>query len=260
MTMTTDTPPIRLDDVTMVAASSLAINATVSAFHRSLEQVQCAAVKFFTDAPLPKGSDARIERVPIPRLVSKAAYSDFILGELWRHVDTAHVLVIQWDGYVLDGRRWDPGFLKADYIGAPWPQFRDGMRVGNGGFSLRSTSLMRAVSTIAEPGSGAEDVVIARLLRPRLEQRGFRFADEDLARRFSFERTRRSGTEFGFHGVFNLPAVAGAVTTQQVLAGLEKGLLSRADARDTLRAAFLRGQFRTALQLRAMLALRPIGA
>ena len=31
-----------------------------------------------------------------------------------------------------------------DYIGAPWPHFRDGHNVGNGGFSLRSRRLLEA--------------------------------------------------------------------------------------------------------------------
>ena len=54
-----------------------------------------------------------------------------------------------------------------------------------------------------------EDEVLCRHHRKRLPQ--FRWADEDLAWRFSFERTIKypPSEVFGFHGMFNWPLVIG---------------------------------------------------
>ena len=58
-------------------------------------------------------------------------YSEFVIRELHKYVDTSHCLLVQWDGYVLNPKSWLPQFLDYDYIGAPW----NGNVVGNGGFS-----------------------------------------------------------------------------------------------------------------------------
>src|SRR5204863_2475838 len=135
-----------------------------------------------------KPLNSAIEVVPIPKIISASAYSTFMLGGLVEYVRTDHCLVVQWDGFVLDTEQWDPAFLDHDYIGAPWPQFSDGHDVGNGGFSLRSRRLLEACTALPFDGEVAEDVLICRLYRGELEERGFRFAPEPLARRFSFER------------------------------------------------------------------------
>jgi hypothetical protein len=53
-------------------------------------------------------------------------YSQIVLKGLYPHVATSHVLVIQWDGYVVNADLWDDDFLRYDYIGAPWPAGRLG--------------------------------------------------------------------------------------------------------------------------------------
>lgn len=148
--------------------------------------------------------------VPITPLASSRAYSRFMVAELPRHVATSHCLVVQWDGFILRPDSWDPAFLSFDYIGAPWPQFGDEHRVGNGGFSLRSRRLLEACRSIDAVDCHPEDVAICRTHRVRLEREfGMRFADPDTAARFSYERTARTGHEFGFHGAFNLPVELG---------------------------------------------------
>jgi len=84
--------------------------------------------------------------VKIPRIASRAEYSRFVIKELGRHFRTSHLLVIQWDGYVINGKAWQEAFLEYDYIGAPWGFHTDQHRVGNGGFSLRSRRLFDAAS------------------------------------------------------------------------------------------------------------------
>jgi tetratricopeptide (TPR) repeat protein len=115
------------------------------------------------------------------------------------------VLVIQWDGYVVNPAAWTDAFLQYDYIGAPWGFHNDAHRVGNGGFSLRSSRLLRALSDPDISETDPEDEMICRRYRPLLEERyGIRFAPEALAARFSFETTYFEDQPFGFHGLFNM--------------------------------------------------------
>jgi hypothetical protein len=95
-------------------------------------------------------------------------YSWFMMFALWKLIDTEFALVVQDDGWVLDGASWREEFFDYDYIGAPINHARvdtpDGVKwinrfgwynylkspqhtvwpVFNGGFSLRSRRLMRA--------------------------------------------------------------------------------------------------------------------
>lgn len=147
--------------------------------------------------------DMRVER--IPALKSHAEYSHFVAKELVAHVHTSHVLLVQWDGYVLNPSAWTEEFLEYDYIGAPWGFHKDAYRVGNGGFSLRSKRLLEALRDPEIVETHPEDVAICRQYRPLLEQRyGIRFAPEVLAERFSFESTTPKNTPFGFHALYNM--------------------------------------------------------
>lgn len=199
---------LALPSVTLVAATSINVAATVAALDRCLEVADFGDRILFTDSE-PAMSSA-IRRVTVPAMRSVAAYSDFMIRELIHHVRTDHVLIVQWDGFILNARAWDANFLDYDYIGAPWPQFTDGYDVGNGGFSLRSRRLLEACSDPLFDFVGVEDVAIARNNRRRLEDRhGIRFADRATAARFSFERMVPRQPTFGFHGIFNLPDVLG---------------------------------------------------
>lgn len=198
-----------LPQVTLCAATSVNIKATLRALEVSLAQIDFAACKLFTDVPV-KPDHPGISVVPIRRLDSSAAYSDFLLAHMVDHVDTSHCLVAQWDGHVLDARRWRPEFLDYDYIGASWPQFSDGHDVGNGGFSLRTRRLMEACKNLEFRASHPEDLAIGRANRDWLEARGMHFAPRALADLFATERAGDLETSFGYHGVFNMPRAIGS--------------------------------------------------
>ncbi len=142
-----------------------------------------------------------VETVRIDRLESYDAYSHFMLKELDRYIDTDFALVVQYDGYVLNGEHWTADFQRYDYIGAPWPT-GDWMSVGNGGFSLRSKKLLRALRDPEIVPQGQEDLSIGRVYRALLEERyGIEFAPEEIAAAFSFETVPPSAPTFGFHGI-----------------------------------------------------------
>jgi hypothetical protein len=142
---------------------------------------------------------------------SLTQYSDTVLRVLPSVVQEEHFLLIQWDGMPVSPAHWDDAFLQYDYIGAPWagqpPQFA----VGNGGFSLRSRRLLDAIRSLgitadpSDPIHHAEDMLICRTHRARLEQMGIKFAPLEVARRFSFETGSPTKAVFGFHSTENFP-------------------------------------------------------
>lgn len=243
----------KLPEVTLVAVTSVALGPTVQALHASMQQAEFGEVLLLSDVPPPEDARAGISWRRIERLASRADYSRFMLQELADHVQTSHALCIQWDGFVVDGRRWEAQFLDYDYIGAVWPQFDDGYNVGNGGFSLRSRRLLEACRELPFEDSDAEDIHICRTCRPRLEQQGIRFADEAVARRFSFERTAPTGVEFGFHGAFNLVGLLGPNEARSLFRDLEAQVLTPGEHRQLLRWALSRGRFGLALTMAARL-------
>ena len=161
------------------------------AIERCLEQASFAEVKLLTNkASLPHA-------VVIPELKGLEGYSEFCIRELHKHFSTSHVLLVQWDGYVLNGLAWNPDFLNYDYIGSPWLPSR---HVGNGGFSIRSKRLLKAASGI--PGQPhPEDNFICNRFSGILTSAGMRFAQYPIASKFAFEGRSWNGEGKEWEGV-----------------------------------------------------------
>ena len=149
------------------------------------------------------------EVIAIPEIKSIKDYNKIVFYDLPRRLKTDYALFIQYDGFVLNGQLFSDQYLCWDYIGAPWPHYRDHC-VGNGGFSLRSKKLIKNVKEFLLPAdiNAAEDVVICRYLRARLEDKwDLKFAPMKIAEMFSFEMVKPDFKTFGFHGLSNLPDV-----------------------------------------------------
>lgn len=194
-----------LDQVTLCCIDCVNVPLALQAMQRSREACEFSRALFFTskDVEAPEG----IEVIRIPEIRSKRDYSRFLVKSMPAHVHTSHILVMQWDGYVVRPDAWDPKFLDCDYIGAPWPPDLSPEPVGNGGFSLRSRKLMDALLDPSFPEDAIvhEDQAICVHFRERLQSDfGIRFAPVDLASRFSHETVRDGKPTFGFHGPQNL--------------------------------------------------------
>jgi hypothetical protein len=201
---------INLRNVTLCAVDCLNPILASRALEHSKKHCLFGETILLTDRHI----DTNSRLVPISTISTREDHSAFILRELVKYVSTPWVLIVQWDGFVLDGAAWTEDFFDYDYIGASWPHHRDGMTVGNGGFSLRSTRLLRVLATDPrfepDPAFG-EDHLICRTFRPVLEaEYGIRFAPDSIADRFSFERSVPTGPTFGFHGIFNMHRLADA--------------------------------------------------
>src|SRR5258708_19255912 len=130
---------LELSGVTLCCVDTLNPELALRGLRLSTSGVRFARALFLTD----RARDAPgIEVRVIAPLASREAYSEFVLKKLVDHIDTEHVLLIQWDGYVVNPDAWLEPFLACDYIGAKWSWHDAAERVGNGGFSLRSRKLL----------------------------------------------------------------------------------------------------------------------
>lgn len=144
---------------------------------------------------------------------NKDDYSKFMAYDLGDYIDTEFALIVHNDAYVLRPYQWDYEFLEYDYIGAPWPEGKyftpEGVnvRVGNGGFSLRSKKMMNILRDLKLPfidnGTGQcnEDGLMCVYHRKTLENNGIKFAPVPLASKFSQEKHLPDSNPepFGFH-------------------------------------------------------------
>jgi hypothetical protein len=195
--------PPDLRDVTICAVDTINPRYAARALDISMSQCTFGDALLFTHEAVP----TRARVVPIERIDSLEAYSAFLLKQLVRHISTPWLLVVQWDGYVLNASRWSAEFLQYDYIGARWPVGENDVAVGNGGFSLRSARLLRALANdrFVIPPGGVEDGLICDTWRSVLEaEYGIRYAPAVVADRFSYEYTLPYAPSFGFHGVHNM--------------------------------------------------------
>lgn len=207
-----------LSQVTLLGIDCIEWQRLETAILQCTKQIKFGEIKMLTSTththPIWNHGQTEVRHwVNIPHIASKYEYSKFIMKELYKYVDTPYVLLIQWDGYVLDASKWKEEWLQYDYIGASWAGYFDGHRVGNGGFSLRSQKLLKILAedehiTAIHP----EDFNICRTYRKYLEDKyAIKFAPIEVADQFSIEAYGSSvlpdgnkyAGQFGFHG-FNV--------------------------------------------------------
>lgn len=209
----------KIHDVTLVSVGSIKIEETLYALRYSMSKIQFAQSIFLTSAPIKQSfKDINIES--IPEISSVDEYSKFIIYDLHNYLNTSHCLIVQWDGFVINERMWSDEFLNYDYIGAAFKRRKEDPAyasdnhgkfydVGNGGFSLRSKSLLEAPSSLGlvRPDwskSHNEDGFFCVEHRALLESIGYSWAPKNVADRFSIECGLRDKNylkrSFGFHG------------------------------------------------------------
>jgi predicted nucleotidyltransferase len=211
---------LKLPNVTLLGIDCVNVERLASAMNVSQSGIEFGAVKLLTS--LPTGDTRKIE---IPHIGSIEDFSRFCIEDLHNYVDTDYVLLVQYDGFVLNSESWNDEFLKYDYIGAPWPvgtwetdAFPEKLKgtwvVGNGGFSLRSKKLLEVGSRLVKENKiikfQPEDIALCVWYKDLLEKEGVRFAPVNLAHKFSVEsKVEVYGKPFGFHGAYreNIDAI-----------------------------------------------------
>lgn len=212
-------------DVTLVCVTGVNIAKALYAIMVSALRIKFDYIVLVTPKlPRVRFRNFSIEKPIDSNLKSIDEYSKYILYDLHNHINTEFCLVVQADGYVLNGQLWREEFREFDYIGAPWPiatdkyidPFGQHQRVGNGGFSLRSKKLLLVPQRISVPwevnegsfyrhfnqNSYSEDGNICVHNRHLFERVGCKFAPLHIAMIFSRELDLEDqvfGPTFGFH-------------------------------------------------------------
>ncbi len=209
-------------NISIIAISDIKIKETIFALKKSSESLHPRKTILFTSksVSLNKYDSKLIDLIRINSIKSIKEYSEFIVYELHQYLETSHCLIVQWDGYVCNKKKWNSNFLKYDYIGAPFiPRDSDEKYsrdkngnffvIGNGGFSLRSRKLLEAPKKYALKDNFTftnfhEDGFFCVLHRKFLESKGFLWAPFYIAKDFSLE-SPLSFEDFkklplGFHG------------------------------------------------------------
>jgi hypothetical protein len=193
-----------LQHTTLICADTTnKVEWSLRAIEKAKQQCTFAAVKLLTDR-----TDLS-HAVKIPKIDGLDGYSKFCVREMAKHVDTPYALVVQYDGYPLNGQAWSEDFTEFDYVGAP---FNPSGLIGNGGFSLRSKRLLDYMAQSNWEDFHPEDSCISIRHRSELEEKGFKIATPEVARRFaiesrSWDNQEWRGTpnaytnEFGFHSL-----------------------------------------------------------
>ena len=136
-------------------------------------------------------------------------YSLFVMFALHNFIDSDYCLIVQHDGWVINGKNWSEEFFKYDYIGAPchdafignelihayqWMGNSEAVVIQNGGFSLRSKKYLEAPSYLGalyyfsdEVVLQNEDVQLTGIFKTVLMDNGIKFAPLQIAKNFSLE-------------------------------------------------------------------------
>lgn len=226
---------IQLKKVTLVAVSGINPTGAVEALELSMRGVDYFDVVLIAHYK-PDNLNPKItfKQCKPTELVSQDPkntndYSRFMAYDLCHYIESDYALIVHKGAYVVRPHEWTPAFMDFDYIGAPWPKdlhfTNEGVnvRIGNGGFSLRSKRLLNVLNELGLPftdnGTGYfhEDGIICVYYRKKLEENGIRFATVRLAARFSLEKDcdESDYSPFGFHD--NKKALPRHIFIQQYL-------------------------------------------
>lgn len=161
-------------------------------------------------------------------------YSIFIMHSLYSFIETDYCLMVQDDGWVLNGDNFKPEYYDYDYIGGAchaamvgnelllqgsWHDKFPRTIVQNGGFSLRSKRFLEAPNKLGIVHNHAkdinlwnEDVQLSCIKRHLFTQHGIKYAPEKTIRDFSLESVIPT-----FHDDFDFSKLLGAHSTSRKL-------------------------------------------
>ena len=211
----------KLPQVTLVAMSSVHMQATVKAMRYSMRGIEFGDAVLISDQkPLFLPRDIRFSQTSKLQNIDDFNYK--MVYELGSHIHTDYAMIVHADGFVVHPEMWRDEFLDYDYIGAPWPLPKEGdlttyrdregriCRVGNS-VGIRSKRLMDFPKKAQVPWKGEfafgkmwfhEDGFLCCKIRHLLETEGMKIAPMEVAKYFSHEHMIpevQGITPFAFH-------------------------------------------------------------
>lgn len=236
---------LELPDVTLCCVDTRSVPQAFYALRQCTTHARFGRVLFLGPEPdrrygePPEG----IDWVTIPALTGIQDYNRIVLKDLAAHIHTSHVLIIQWDGFITHPELWREDFLSVDYIGPPWYHGGHPGMVGNGGFSLRSTRLLDALTSLDKlDTTEPEDMVICVQRRAELErEHGIRFGSLAMAQDFGCEYGDYRNS-FGFHGMHSFAHVMDEPSLRSWLTSAPADILVNKHARKLVKALMSSGR------------------
>ncbi|MEO7762152.1 MAG: hypothetical protein ABIS68_09615, partial [Casimicrobiaceae bacterium] len=194
---------LELPSVTLICIDCQRHALALAAIEQSMLRCRFAEVVWFTDQA-PVIDELRV--VPIEPLTTAAQRFRFVAQRVAEHVATSHVLLIQWDAFVVNPSAWRDDFLDYDYI-APRASSAARLPSGDEGIALMSTRILRALALTV--GAGDDTIGIKRAVdqAARHDARTttpLRIAPRSMRNRFAFGEDPPVGQPFGFQGVYNM--------------------------------------------------------
>jgi len=191
---------INLQNITLVALTSIRIPQTIQALQYSCNNIKFGDVKLLSDIK-PNNLPSNVKHEFTEKSSNIDEWNYNIIYNLPKHIDTEYAILIHDNGFVVNPESWREEFLEYDYVGAPWPlpnddfSYRDInnvlIRQGNS-VSLRSKKLLDIPNKLnlewkAFHGYTNEDGFICVNYRHKYLEEGCKFADIEIAKYFSHE-------------------------------------------------------------------------
>lgn len=206
---------LQLPNVTLMCMTSVKVMESVKAMQYSMRQIDFGDAVFISDKKpiyLPK----TIRFSYTSKLKDIDSFNYKMIYELTEHVHTDYVMIVHYDGFVVNPQQWRDEFLDYDYIGAPWPDPHDDFtyrdingnlcRVGNS-VGIRSKRLLDFPNEAnlpfeADHGFFHEDGFLCVKNRHLVEAAGMKIAPLEVAKYYSHETMIpeiEGITPFAFH-------------------------------------------------------------
>ena len=223
---------LNLDQVTLFCVDTRNPDLSIWAMQQFLDKAHFRDAILVTDTTKAIKAPDNIRIIKAPLIQSIEDYSTYLQSDLSCYIQGTHMLVMQWDSFIVNPHLWNNHFLEYDYIGAPWPHHPE-TPVGNGGFSLRSKKLFAALQNPLYQKLHPEDQSICIFNKALLEKElGIRIAPRETAEQFAFEREYKQA--FGFHGFFNFAKVLSESDLKHIIEIIPSELLGKIDTYDLI--------------------------
>lgn len=211
-----------LKDVTLLSYNTNPdrMDGTILALQKCCENFGFYQVKLICDKK-PDNLPKNIIWEYAPHINNINDFNQYMFSELDKHVESSHMLFVHDHAYILSANTWDDNWLKWDFCGAPWRYMPDAyichdtgehVRVGNGGFSLRSKFLLGIPKKYNIPLTHEnfyynEDGNVAVYNRVKFLKLGVKYMPLEESCKFSYENPVPENNygnmkTFGFHRNF----------------------------------------------------------
>lgn len=193
---------INLKKVTLLSFNCVDPVRSIKALLYSAKKINFAEMILVSDVK-PKKIPSSIKYIHTDANTHKKA-CEWTYTVLPQIIKTEYYLGIHDDGFVINPHLWDDNWFNYDYIGAPWKNFGQKNRVGNGGFVFKSNRFIQLTRNLSYKGTH-DDGELTNDYYDFFTKCGCKYAPVEIAMKFSLE-SKIPECEynlencFGFHG------------------------------------------------------------